>query len=801
MRSAVRVVSWLLGIVALSGMAAGVTASRILQPVNSERISALRGNVHPMARPEFDQGALDPSQMLHRVTIFFNRSAAQQQELDKLLEEQQDPKSLNFHKWLTPEQFGEHFGLADADLSKVRDWLTSQGFSVDEVARDRTWISFSGSVGQISSAFRTELHQYAMNGEVHFANATPPAIPSALADVVAGIRALNNFKPNPRSASRRVKPDFTSSLSGNHYVAPSDFAAIYNVNDLYAAGFDGSGQKIAVMGQTDIITSDIATFRSVSGLPTNAPQVILVPGSSDPGIVSSDIQEASLDVEWAGAVAPKATVIYVNSNNGVFDSMSYAISNNVAPVISISYGDCEPNFSSNDLLTLASQTQQANAQGQTVVGPSGDDGAADCDYSSDPNVVITSAVHGLAVDVPASLPYVTGVGGSAFNEGTGSYWNTSNNNLQGSAFLYIPEVTWNDTSTSNGLSASGGGVSTVFTKPTWQVGTGVPNDGFRDVPDISLNASPGHDGFITCSQGDCQICVTGDANCTASGSSPGYRRSSDQTLDITGGTSAGVPTFAGLVALINQKMGAPQGNVNSRLYALAASTPYVLHDLASGDNKVPCTTGTKDCPNGGTIGYSAGIGYDQATGLGSVHAYNLVTNWDTLATPTADFGVSFFNSTLSVARGGNATIPVMVRGLNGFSSAVNLSCTSALSGVSCSVNPGSVTPDGSTTVTITASSSAALHAPGSKSPFSPWWTSAFGAAALFGMGKKGSRKQMVGFALLALALLIGFASCGGGSSSSSGGSGGSGNGGSGNVTLSATSGSLSHTAQLTVTVK
>ncbi|HVZ16337.1 MAG TPA: S53 family peptidase, partial [Terriglobales bacterium] len=483
-----------------------------------------------------------------------------------------------------------------------------------------------------------------------------------------------------------------------------------------------------------------------------------------------------------------------------FDSMTDAISNNLAPVISVSYGDCEPNFGSSDLSMLASQAQQANSQGQTIVGPSGDDGAADCDYSTDPNVVITSAVNGLAVDVPAAIPYVTGVGGTTLNEGNGNYWSTSNNNLQGSALFYIPEVVWNDTSTTNGLSATGGGVSTVFLKPTWQTGTGVPADGFRDVPDVSLNASPGHDGFLTCSQGDCQICVSGDANCPSPGVSPGYRLRSDQTLDVTGGTSAGVPTFAGIVALINQKMGSAQGNVNPRLYALAASAPVVFHDVTTGDNKVPCTIGTKDCPTGGTIGYSAGPGYDQATGLGSVYAYNLVTSWDAKAVPIPDFGVAFFNSTLSVARGSNATIPVIVRGLNGFSSAVNLSCTTSLSGVTCSVNPGSVTPDGTATVTITASSSAALHGPASRTPFAPWWMSTIGVAAFFGMGKKRSRKQMLVLALLAVALLIGFASCGGGGGGSGNGRGGGGSGGAGNVTLTGTSGSLSHTSQLTVTV-
>ena len=397
MRSSLKVFSTLLsGISLFAAFAAAEPVTRITQPIDSRRTASLRGNVHPMARPEFDQGALDPSQMLHRVTVFFSRTAAQQQALDKLLEQQQDSSSPNYHKWLTPEQFAAQFGLAAADIAKVKDWLTSQGFTIDEVARGGSYIAFSGSAGQIASALHTELHQYNVNGEIHFANATEPSVPAALTDVVAGIRSLDDFKPKARAVIRKAKPDFTSGLSGNHFVTPDDFASIYNLNTLYSAGVDGTGQKLAVMGQTDIVASDIATFRSVSGLSVNAPQVILVPGSLDPGVVSGDIGEASLDLEWAGAVARKATIIYVNSKNGVFDSVNYAVSNNVAPVISVSYGDCEPNFTASDLNNLSSTAQQANAQGQTIVAPAGDDGAADCDYPA----TATSPAVNVAVKAP-----------------------------------------------------------------------------------------------------------------------------------------------------------------------------------------------------------------------------------------------------------------------------------------------------------------------------------------------------------------------------------------------------------------
>lgn len=744
-----------------------------------------------MARPEFDQGTLAPDKMLQRVTIFFQRTAAQQQDLEKLLAEQQDRTSSNYHNWLTPQQFGERYGVSDGDLNKVKDWLVSQGFTIDDVAPGHGWITFSGSAGQIASAFQTELHQYEVNGAVHFANGTEPQVPAAVAGVVAGIRNLNDFRPRPR-AIRQLHPQFTSSISGNHYIAPDDLARIYNLSGLYAAGIDGTGQKLAVMGQTDIKLSDIATFRSASGLSANTPTVVLVPGSKDPGVVTDELGEASLDVEWAGAVARNAQIIYVNSANGVLDSLQYAVSQNLAPVLSISYGACEPSWSSSDLQWLTSLGQQANAQGQTIVAPSGDDGAADCDYASG-TTPVTVAKQGLAVDLPAALPYATGVGGTTFSEGNGTYWNSTNNGRNGSALYYIPEVAWNDTTyeIANGgsLSASGGGVSTKFAKPAWQTGTGVPGDGMRDVPDLSFGASVNHDGYLICSNGDC---VTGFRN-------------TDSTLDVAGGTSAGVPIFAGMVALLNHKMGVAQGNVNPRLYTLHNQAPYIFHDVTSGDNKVPCQAGTTDCPNGGSIGYTAGAGYDQVTGLGSVDAYSLVNNWNSATgLASADFGIEFFDATaISLTRGTPVTMPVILHRFNGFSGTVALTCSvTGITGATCTVNPTSVTPDGMVTMTVTASTTTgALRFPG-KSPLAPWET-AFGVAAILGMGqaRRNRRKWLLAAGLLVL-LAFSVASCGGGGSSSSSNSStpSTPTAQSGVVTVQATSGAITHSAQLAVSV-
>jgi hypothetical protein len=582
---------------------------RIVRKPAAESKVIVRGNVHPFARPRFDQGRLDPSFKMERITITFKPTDAQEAELDKLVEDQQNSTSPNYHKWLTPEEYGNLFGLSPNDVDQIVSWLKTQGFTVNEVARTRRWVAFSGQALQVEAAFQTTIHQYAVEGHTFYANATDPVIPAAFADVVSGFRSLNNFRMAPRPRVRhvdgKISSDFTSSVSGNHYVAPADFATIYDLGNLYAAGFDGTGQKIAVVGQTNIQVSDIRAFRAASGLPANDPQVVIVPGSSDPGLVNGDVEEASLDLEWTGAVGRNAQIIFVTSKNGVLDSLQYTINQNLAPVISISYGSCEPNFTPQETSALAALAQQANAQGITIVASSGDSGAADCENSQ-----AKIATQGLAVDMPASLPFVTAVGGSEFRE-VGTLWSTTSDSDNGSALSYIPEIAWNDTTGTGVLSAGGGGHSVNFSKPGWQTGAGVPSDGARDVPDISLNASGSHDGYLICSFGSC---INGF-------------RSSNGGLLVVGGTSAGAPAFAGVVAIINQLSNSIQGNVNPKLYALAATAPAAFHDITLGGNQVPCLAGTANCPSGGSIGYTAGVGYDQATGLGSVDIASLLAAW------------------------------------------------------------------------------------------------------------------------------------------------------------------------------
>jgi subtilase family serine protease len=628
-------------------------------------MSAIAGSVHPLTKAALDEGLADNAKALGGMTINFRRTAAQEASLQALLQAQQTPGSPNYHQWLTPAEFGQQFGMSSADLAKVSAWLQEEGFTINAVAQSSNAITFSGNVAAAERAFQTQIHSYSLNGEKHFANAKNISVPAAIAGTVISVRGLDDFRPKPRV--QKTKAHFTDTVENTgHYIAPGDFAIIYDVNPLYSAGDTGKGVTIAVTGQVDIVAADITDFRAAAGLPVNNPTVVTVPGST-PTTVAADeaaggdnLLETDLDLEWSGGVATGASIILVNSGD-VFTSLGYAIQNQIngitVPIISESYGECEPGVTTGSLATYESELAQANSQGQTVIQAAGDTGAADCD--DDENPPETVATQGLAVDYPGSSVYVTDAGGSEFmgdgtaqnpQTGSGTYWNSTNSTpVPASAKSYIPEMVWNDTTFSiangGGLSAGGGGASQLFAKPSWQAGvTGIPADGKRDVPDISLNASPDHDPYLYCSQ--VQSDGGGGAyvsSCQATSfylSDPG--QTDNNSLQAAGGTSFAAPTFAGLLAVIEQKLNATLGlgNINPALYSLAANaTTYAsaFHDITTGNNEVPCEAGSPNCPTSGTlvIGYAAGVGYDQASGLGSVDANNLAT-----ALATATFSIA-----------------------------------------------------------------------------------------------------------------------------------------------------------------
>jgi len=549
---------------------------------------------------------------MERVLLQLSSSPAQEAALEQLLADQQDPASPRYHAWLTPEQFGEQFGAMQADIDTVTSWLASQGFQVTEVAAGRRTIEFSGTVQQVEAAFGTEIHRYRWNGREHIANATDISIPAALATVAKGVVSLNDFGVHPyhHFVSTPIAPQ-TDLSGGTRGLSPYDFAAIYDVTPLWTSGYDGTGQSIAVVGETDIKVSDVTGFRATFGLPVNNPTIIL--NGKDPGTVSGDETESDLDVEWAGAVAKGATIKFVTSastgsSDGITLSAQYIVQHVTAPVMSISYGLCEAQMGSSNAF-YSSLFQQAAAEGIAVFVAAGDSGSAGCDSADS----ATPASQGFGVSGLASTAYNVAVGGTEFNDTSSpsTYWNTSNNAQMASAKGYIPEMAWNESSytkgsSTNSLYAGGGGASTKWPRPSWQTAPGVPTGSARLIPDVSLTAA-GHDGYLIEQEG---------------------------SLYLVGGTSASTPSFAGLMAIVNQYTNTTNGNPNSKFYALATSVPSIFHDVTTGSNAVPCAGGSANCSaaapstNVGKMnGYSAGAGYDMATGLGSVDANALVMNW------------------------------------------------------------------------------------------------------------------------------------------------------------------------------
>ncbi len=572
---------------------------RLTSGIQDESTVRLAGHTKTAVATAQDHGELSSAQMLEEMALDFKPTAQQTEDLDQLLRQQQDHSSPQFHKFLTPEEYGARFGLHAADIAQVTAWLKSQGFSDVQVARSHTFVSFSGTAAQAQAAFRVSIHRYASKEGDHFyANTNDPLLPEELAGVVERVRGLDNV-PMKSQAVWKAYPRYTSS-DQNFYLVPDDLAVIYNIQPIYQAGFDGAGVKIAVVGQSNIRLTDIQAFRAAAGLPAKDPQVIVV--GADPGL-TADEREADLDIEYAGGVARNADIVFVTSPK-VGTSIIYAVDNNVAPILSISYGNCETSNSS----TVTAETtlfQQANAQGITVIAASGDLGPAACDSSAS-----GTASHGLSVSTPADQPTVTGVGGTIFQDSF--MFHIKNGPFGGSAVSYAPEEVWNDSNFLNPIAASGGGASVSIPKPAWQTGAGVPPDGMRDVPDVALHARP---NYIICSAGQC-INRFLDAN---------------STFHTGGGTSAAAPAFAGIVALLVQALG-PQGNINPQLYALAGSHPSAFHDITSGFSIIPCVKGTPACTVG-AFGYLATPGYDQATGLGSVDAYSLFNAWNSNTPP------------------------------------------------------------------------------------------------------------------------------------------------------------------------
>jgi hypothetical protein len=671
--------------------------ARLTQPVNDHALVTLRGTVHPMANSANDRGVASPDMQLDRLQLVLKRSPQQEAALQQLLSDMHTPGTANFHKWLTPEQFGKQFGPSDQDVQNIESWLETKGFKVLKVNPGKQTLEVAGTVGTLQQAFHTTIHTYAVNGQQHFSNATDPQIPVALAPVLGGFVSLNNFPIRPYSrflGSAQYNPKTHEAIAewtlpggvlGKTYaVAPEDFATQYDVTPLYTAAkpLNGSGQTIAIINESNININFVNSFRTLFGLPPSTPQVIIdgndpgIDGANNPDGLNGASDEAYLDVEWSGAVAPGATIDLViagdtSVESGLVFAAERAVYSNLAPVMSISFGECETNLGASNSF-FSGLWEQAAAQGITVMVSTGDSGSAGCDNADTETV----AQYGLAVSGFASTPFNVAVGGTDFHYANpaalATYWNSTNDSKNGSLISYIPEQVWNDSQfglnllikPAGSIVGGSGGPSTcgnptldstgttVVTcaptpKPSWQVGTGVPADSARDLPDLALFAADGINGsyYAVCAaDGDCQ-------------------GTSSPQISGFGGTSVASPAFAGIMAIVNQAYG-PQGQADYELYPLAAKTPTAFHDIQAGTNQVPCVAGSANCTNGELTGYAATPGYDLASGLGSIDANVLVTNWNSRSKGTATT-TTFTPSSTSFTHGTAVTLKTSVAGSGG----------------------------------------------------------------------------------------------------------------------------------------
>jgi len=662
----------------------------ITQPIQEHERVKLSGNTRPEAHGQNDLGAVKDDFHLD-MYLQLKRSPELERSAAQFVESLTDKSSPNFHKWITAAEYGRRFGASEEDIATVSRWLESHGFTVNGVPANNMAIDFSGNAGQVREALHTEIHNLEVAGKRHFANVSDPEIPAALLPAVTGVVSLHNFMPHSMLVP---KAQYTVN-SREQLLVPGDVATIYNLNPVFAAGYTGRGQTIVLIEDTDLYNGlgDWTSFRKTFGLTqyqfASLQQVHPAPGKGgscgDPGINGADA-EAALDVQWASAAAPDAAIVMASCADtsttfGGFIALQNLLTNGgpLPSVVSISYGESETanGAASNSFINTLYQT--AAAAGVSVFVSSGDSAAAGMDRFEN------LAIHGVNVSAFASTVYNVAVGGTDFGDyaagATAAFWNPTNGVYYDSARSYVPEIPWNDSCGSlvlgnyygygagygpsgicnvlyNWLDTDGGsggpsgcatgspsllyvvsGTCAGYAKPSWQSIPGNPNDGLRDLPDVSLFAADGIWGHYLV------FCLSDGGSCSGAPS----------TWAGGGGTSFASPIMAGIQAVINQAAGLNNvGNPNPVYYQIGQNeygpantascnsttgpdSTCSFNDITQGDIMVPCAGAFNCYLGGGGVGvlstsntsyapaYAATPGWDFATGIGSVNAYNLLT--------------------------------------------------------------------------------------------------------------------------------------------------------------------------------
>jgi subtilase family serine protease len=500
-------------------------------------------------------------------------------ELNSLLSNIYDPQSPFFHRYLTPDQFKQQFAPTPDEVRQVANFLRGQGLAITGISSNDLLINAVGSVAQAQQAFHTQINTYRLGSRVFYANSVAPSVPGSISELIASINGLDDsvqYYPLYKRATtvtrgleRRALP-LTGPTSG---YTPQDLTGAYDIAPLQDAGFLGDKQTIALFELDGYQQSDVTQYFHYYNLGNPSINNVLVDGYN--GSAGMNAAEVELDIEITAALAPHANqIVYEgpNTTQGMNEVYNKIVTDNKAQVVSISWGLCENSSGPSELQTLDNIFKQGAAQGISFFAAAGDSGAYDCQDTN------------LAVDSPASDPYVTGVGGTTLQITNGAYGS---------------EAVWsNPNSITHGPKGAGGGggLSNTYKMASWQSGAGVQNqysNGYREVPDVVADADP--------TTGYAIYCTVTNAGCPPTG-----------WLDV-GGTSAATPLWAASALLINQYLQAQNksriGFANPLLYKLFDTQEQyaAFHDITSGNN----------------LYYPATNNYDLASGMGSPDVYNL----------------------------------------------------------------------------------------------------------------------------------------------------------------------------------